>query len=167
MELSGEIESGQFFENVSGLQFASPLAIQQLRLPLPEDAVWWCNACDPASPAGLRLEGLTTGKEGIKIPERRSSTWLSLRGSQLVLVAKKNGQDMELGLSADDPSLATHLSLFHDLLARENTRQRSFLVERINGLPAASCPWTNVFLSNGFSRIWKGLELRRRVGAQE
>ncbi|HOG65814.1 MAG TPA: ATP-dependent helicase, partial [Spirochaetota bacterium] len=165
LELSGEIESGQFFEGIPGLQFASPLAIHQLRLPLPEDAVWWCNACDPVSPAGLRLDSLSPVEAGIRIPERRSSTWLSMRGSCLVMVAKKNGRDLELGLEPDDPSLATHLALFHDLLSRENTRQRSFLVERINGVPAASSPWADTFLSNGFSRTWKGLELRRRIGA--
>nr|HPH02055.1 helicase-related protein [Spirochaetota bacterium] len=162
MELSGEIESGQFFENVSGLQFASPLAIQQLRLPLPEDAVWWCNACDPVAPSSWRLDSWTTHRS--RLPERRSSTWLSFCGSALVVVAKKHGREVEISLPQDDPSIGAHLTLFHDLLARENTRQRSFLVERINGQAASVSPWRNVFVSCGFVHTYKGLELRRRVG---
>ena len=80
------------------------------------------------------------------------------------MVAKKHGREVEISLPQDDPSIGAHLTLFHDLLARENTRQRSFLVERINGQAASVSPWRNVFVSCGFVHTYKGLELRRRVG---
>jgi len=64
LELGGEALSGQFFEGVPGLQFCSPDALRLLKRPLPEDAVYWMNAADPASLCGIPLEGLRPALPG-------------------------------------------------------------------------------------------------------
>jgi ATP-dependent Lhr-like helicase len=55
MELSGEVLSGYFFEGITGLQFVSHEAFRMLQEALPQDAVFWINAADPASLCGLGM----------------------------------------------------------------------------------------------------------------
>ena len=57
MELSGEILVGHFFSGIPGPQFMSHRAFRQLPRGLPEDAVFWMCATDPASLYGLPLTG--------------------------------------------------------------------------------------------------------------
>jgi ATP-dependent Lhr-like helicase len=153
MELSGEILSGYFFEGISGVQFASHRGFRLLREGLPDSAVFWISAADPASVSGLGLpiDGL---------PPRLATSHLVYHGSRLVLVSKKGGKDLELRIVADHPSLQRYLGLFADHLTREAAPRTSIRVERINELPARASPYKQAFLDYGFVEEYKGLVLR-------
>lgn len=91
MELSGEIAGGRLLAGVPGLHFASH---DSLSRTLDDDAIWWCNATDPASLCGLDLlPGL---------PARTVTTWLVHHGAALVLVVSRSGGRVELR-GAPDP----------------------------------------------------------------
>jgi ATP-dependent Lhr-like helicase len=62
MELSGEVLSGPFYDNVRGLQFTTR---ENVTLLQNRDATpFWLNACDPSSICGLKCSNL-------KLPARR------------------------------------------------------------------------------------------------
>ena len=91
MELSGEVLAGQFFDGVPGLQFASPAAFRRLEEGLPDDAVVWMSAADPASPAGLGLDAL----QG-RYPARLPSNHLVFHGPRLVATSARHGAELEI-----------------------------------------------------------------------
>jgi ATP-dependent Lhr-like helicase len=140
MELSGEIVSGSFFEGVPGLQFATPATVRLLQRPLPDDAVYWLNADDPASLCGIDIPELKS-----MLPKRVSSTHLVFRGRELVLLSRRNGKDLEFRVPPDDPRMPEYLVLFHDLLGRAIRPTPSISVESINGTTPASSGYMEVF----------------------
>ncbi len=127
MELSGEILSGYFFEGISGPQFISHEAFRMLQEPLPQDAVFWINATDPASLCGLGLESLRG------FPPRVASTYLVYHGSRLVMISRRMGKGLDIFVEPDDARLADYFVLFKDLLAREFQPLQRIVVETING----------------------------------
>ncbi|TAL30363.1 MAG: DEAD/DEAH box helicase [Spirochaetes bacterium] len=156
MELSGEIVSGRFFEGVPGLQFASPEAVREIASGLPDDAVYWMSAADPASPCGLRLDALKGN-----LPPRLASTFLVFHGARLVLTARKNGSDCEIDAPPDSPAIPRYLGLFRALLSRDFNPVRTVLVTTINSLPSQESGYARAFIDYGFVRRSGGLELSR------
>ncbi len=157
MELSGEILSGYFFEGIPGPQFISPEAFRFLQEPLPEDAVYWLNAADPASLCGIRLEALTG-----TLPGRIPSTHLVYRGKQPVIISRRHGGALEFLTPPDDPRLPDYLALFKTLLAREFEPEKMILTETINGKPALESAYSGFLREFGFTRYHKGFELVRK-----
>ena len=158
MELSGEILSGQFFEGITGLQFISPAAFRELQEGLPEDAIFWMNAMDPASPSGLGLEELKQS-----VPARRPSNHLVYHGSQRVVTSQRSGGELEVAVPPDHPDLERYLGFLAVLLTRQFAPKRAITVETINGIPATDSPYAAV-LERHFqaSREPSGVKLRRR-----
>jgi len=146
MELGGEVLAGRFFENIEGLQFASHEAFRLLQRGLDKDAVYWINAIDPASLCGQQLLG--------DLPPRIASTWLVYQGEALILVARKNGADVEVRRDTLDPR---HLALFGELLRN----RRRITIETIDGKPAATSEHTEAFKKAGFYADHKHLTLER------
>ena len=157
MELSGEIISGHFFEGIPGLQFMSYEAFRFLSASLPEDAVYWMNACDPASLCGVQIEGLKT-----RLPSRTPTTCLVYRGASLVLVARRGGRALQFHTPPDDPRLTDYLAFFKTLLGREFNPIKIITVETINGEPALESPYAPALKTFGFTEYHKGLELVRK-----
>jgi ATP-dependent Lhr-like helicase len=157
MELSGELLSGYFFEGIPGAQFISPEAFRFLQEPLPEDAVYWLNAADPASLCGVRLEALKGG-----LPGRVPSTHLVCHGKRAVMISRRSGGALEFLTSPDDPRLPDYLALFKALLTREFSPEKRISVEAINGKPALESEYAGALREFGFARYHKGLELVRR-----
>jgi ATP-dependent Lhr-like helicase len=147
LELSGEAFTGHFFAGFEGLQFASREALRLLRGAWDENERFWMNACDPASPCGV-LEGM---------PPRVPSTWLIFRGSRLVLVARRNGREIECRETPDGKDLA----LFPSFLHRAVRPLPRVVVETIDGEQAASCAHTSTFCEVGFQRDMGTLTLER------
>jgi len=156
MELSGEIISGHFFEGVPGLQFMSYEAFRFLSSSLPDEAVYWMNACDPASLCGIQLEGLKR-----RLPSRTPTTCLVYRGATLVLAARQGGRALQLYAPPDDTGLTDYLAFFKTLLGREFNPVRIITVETINGEPALESPYAAALKAFGFTGYHKGLELVR------
>jgi ATP-dependent helicase Lhr and Lhr-like helicase len=157
MELSGELLAGNFFDGIAGLQFISPEAFRMLGSGLPRDAVFWMNAADPASLCGSALEGLPQ-----RLPARLASTHLVYRATELVLVSKRYGKELEFFVEPDDGRIAEYLGFFRVLLTRDFNPVKRITVEQINGRPAASSPYAAGLLAFGFQAAYQGLELWRQ-----
>jgi ATP-dependent Lhr-like helicase len=153
MELSGEVLSGHFFSDLPGPQFISHGAFGLLQRGLPGEGIFWLCAQDPASPCGLGLplEGL---------PARLPANHLVYHGSRLVLVAHRRGQELEVHVPPDDPSLPDCLRIFPEHLQRDYQPWRSVRVESINGEPARQSPYLEVLRAGGFEAEYRGLVLR-------
>ncbi|HSR13360.1 MAG TPA: DEAD/DEAH box helicase, partial [Thermodesulfobacteriota bacterium] len=136
MELSGEVLGGYFFEGIPGPQFISPQALQALRQGLPENAVYWMNAADPASLSGVPVDALRG-----KLPPRLPGTHLVFRGTRLVMVSKRNGKDLLFHVPPEDASLPEVLAPLRHLLTRHFQPIRRIAVETINGEPAPGSPY--------------------------
>ncbi|MGD0229431.1 MAG: DEAD/DEAH box helicase, partial [Syntrophorhabdales bacterium] len=157
MELSGEILSGHFFEDIPGIQFISHEAYRFLKEPLPDDRIYWINAADPASLCGIRLDSL----KGL-FPSRIPSTHLVYHGKRRVVVSRRNGSALNFHVPSDDPRIFDYLSFFKVLLAREFNPEKIITVETINGKPAPDSDYARPMKKFGFSGGYRGLELARR-----
>ena len=136
MELSGEVLAGHFFHGIPGPQFISHQAFRQLQRRLPESAVYWINAADPASLCGLQLDALRGS-----LPKRVPSTHLVYRGAGVVVTSLRHGRDLTFHLPPDDPDLVECLGVFRHLLTRTLQPIRQLVVERLNGDRAADSPY--------------------------
>lgn len=138
MELSGEILTGYFFSGIPGLQFISQRAFRLLQQKLPHKAIYWINAMDPASLCGVALDSLKS-----TLPKRLKSTHVVYKGTEVVLISKRNGKDLEFKISPRDPDLQHYLGPLHHLLLRSFLPMRSISVETINRDNAARSPFVD------------------------
>ncbi|MDR0494473.1 MAG: hypothetical protein LBG95_02445, partial [Treponema sp.] len=149
MELSGELCAGRFFAGINSLQFAAPSIVKELEkaeaLRGSSGGVYWMNAADPASPAGLEIEGLDP-----RIPARLSSNRLYFRGEQLAAVSGKNGREARIYIAPGDPDLAALVELYKIPRARKVSPESKIAVETINGADAAISEYAPVFKTAGF-----------------
>jgi len=136
MELSGEVLAGYFFHGVPGPQFISHEAYRLLQTNLPEEAIYWIEATDPASLCGLPLERL----KGM-LPRRVAGTHLVYRGRRLVAVSRGNGKRILFQVPEDDPDLQIYLYFLHHLLKRQFQPLRRITIETINGKAASDSPY--------------------------
>ncbi|MFH2063635.1 MAG: DEAD/DEAH box helicase [Pseudomonadota bacterium] len=157
MELSGEILSGQFFEDISGLQFISHEAFRLLQEKLPEDAVYWMSAVDPAS-----ICGMISNLPAMNLPPRRATTHLVFHGIKPVLVSKSSGRHLTFFVPPDDPHISRYLGCFTVFLTRGFHPARCITVETVNDEPVKDSPYADPLQAFGFTREYKGFELRRR-----
>ncbi|MBJ6801904.1 DEAD/DEAH box helicase [Geomonas propionica] len=157
MEMSGELIAGNFFAGIQGLQFVSREAYQLLEGGLPQDAVFWLNAADPASLCGSGLEGLRE-----TLPSRIPSTHLVYHGPRLALISRRYGKELEFRTDADDPDLESYLDLFKTLVGRDFNPLKRITVEQINGAPAKESPYAAPLRSFGFQESYTGLEYWRQ-----
>lgn len=158
MELSGEVLSGYFFRGVPGPQFASQSAYRRLSEGLPEDAIFWMSAADPASPCGLGLDDLRG-----RLPARLPSNHLVYHGARLVITSRRHGGELEIRVGPDHPHFDEYLGFLKVFLTRQFAPVKAIDVETINGEPAATGRYASR-LRELFqvSRVRSGLRLRRR-----
>jgi ATP-dependent Lhr-like helicase len=153
MELSGEVLSGYFFEGIPGPQFISHEAFRMLQEPLPQDAVFWVNAADPASLCGLGLSSLPG------LPSRVASTHLVYHGSRLVMISKRQGKGLEILARPDDSGLSGYFALFKDLLSREFNPVQKITIETVNEGPVLRSSYAEALKKFGFRSARTSLEL--------
>lgn len=157
MELSGEILSGHFFEGIPGIQFISHEAFRFLNEPMDEDSSYWLNAADPASLCGVRLVSLKS-----LLPSRLPSTHLVFRGSRPVIVSRRNGKELNISVTPDDPGMQGHFSFFKVMLGREFNPDKVISIETVNGKPVLESGYLGPLKEFGFRAGYKGLELEKR-----
>ncbi|MEM7351559.1 MAG: DEAD/DEAH box helicase [Acidobacteriota bacterium] len=136
MELSGEVLAGHFFAGVRGLQFASHTAFRALQRGLPQDAVYWLAAVDPASLAGVEVEGLKG-----TLPSRLPSNHLVYHGARLVVSSQRRGRELEVRCRPDHPRLRDYYAFLKVLMTRDVMPRSSIDIETINGEPAVGSPY--------------------------
>jgi ATP-dependent Lhr-like helicase len=155
MELSGEVLAGQFFESIRGLQFVRPEGLERLRLGFTTDAVYWMNACDPASLCGRGLSDLPWD-----LPSRIPSNYLVFRGAELVVVAGRRGRDLTIHTGPDDPRMDEYLGFFRALASRDFEPASWIAVESVNGKPTRDSEYADALVAFGFVRDYKAFHLR-------
>ena len=160
MELAGEIVAGHFFAGVSGLQFATPEAVRRLREELPERAVWWISAVDPASACGLDLAELKAA-----LPRRVASNHLAYVGRELRFLSRRSGRELEFRSAPGDPLNVELVAPLRVALTRAFEPLRAIEVETINGEAAARSPYLDAFAGFASTREGAALRLRRRYSS--
>jgi hypothetical protein len=159
MELAGELTAGRFFSGISSLQFASPAILRELeeaealagrgaenlqadRRGIP---LFQMNAADPASPAGLAVEGLDP-----RLPARSPRNRLYYRGADLIAVSKRNGKELGIFIPPEDPILGELAALVTEPRRRNVDPEKKLVIETINGTAAALSPYGPRFIEAGF-----------------
>lgn len=120
MELRGEIRRGYFVEGLSGMQYALPSAIEELRKTRSERLdreIVLINACDPANPygAGIELPGSLSGGRSMKIP-RTPSTYVAFSNGTPLIVFESFGTRIRSVGSGDPADVREALARFVGLL---------------------------------------------------
>jgi ATP-dependent Lhr-like helicase len=156
LELAGELVAGRFFEGIPSLQFAAPDIAAELEACDSGNPVYWMNACDPASPAGLSISAPDP-----RLPQRIPANRLCFIGARLAAAACRSGKELNLFLPPEDPALPEVLDGF--ALSPRGGASRRIIVENINGTAAAHSPYADVLKSTGFLAERKRLILWRPV----
>lgn len=136
MELSGEVVSGHFFAGISGPQYMNQASLRHFVEHNPEE-IFFINAMDPASPAGLGL-----GIHGDDLPRRIPSTYLVYEGEKLILTLAKRGRELTF-LVPPDAVKPEHLQVIDHLCYRSFEPVRSLKIEIINHEAATTSPYLN------------------------
>ncbi|WP_148257797.1 Lhr family helicase [Leadbettera azotonutricia] len=147
MELAGELTAGRFFAGINSLQFASPAIGQELEKAETLKDIYWMNAADPASPAGLAVSGIEAGGN---LPSRIASSRLCYRGSELLAVSNRGGKDIKICIPPDDPSLPEVLEFARISRTRAISPETKIIIEKINGKNAASGDYGALLKEMGF-----------------
>ena len=145
MELAGELVTGRFFSGINSLQFASPSIAAQLEQTQSVNGFYWMNASDPASPAGLDIEGLP-----YKLCARSAGNRLYFKRASLAAISEKSGKTMQINLKADDPDIHELIALFKIPRTRNVRPENKITIEKINGEEAAKCVYASCFKESGF-----------------
>jgi len=174
MELSGELVSGLFFHGIQGPQF---MGVEGFRLykslfrdaeadrggdsPRGPDATnsrpYALSAADPASLAGLGIEGLSA-----ELPPRSPQNALVYVSGKLALTARKNCAEIELAAGADAEAAFKALASWLDAKARSSGLSRAAVLS-IDGKPALSHERLGAAKAAGFSAGYRGLEYYPRA----
>ncbi|MDR2160369.1 MAG: DEAD/DEAH box helicase [Treponema sp.] len=133
MELAGELVTGRFFAGVNSLQFAPPRIISDLEEAEALGGIFWLNAADPASPAGLGAGGLDP-----RLPPRSAACHLCFRGSELAAVSSGGFRHVRIHVDPEDPELPDILSFLKVPRLRKVQPERKVCIETVNGEPAVS-----------------------------
>jgi ATP-dependent helicase Lhr and Lhr-like helicase len=143
MELSGEIIGGYFFEGIPGLQFASPLVLNELLLSEKENSLFMLNALDPASLCGITIESVKKN-----LPSRLPTTHLIYIGSKLILVSRSLGKRLEFRISEQENEILEALEQLKNLIFWGCVT--SIRVEEINGISVFDSPFLDYLKNVGF-----------------
>jgi len=152
LELSGELVTGRFFAGINSLQFASPSIAAELEQAEAFNGIYWMNASDPASPAGLDIKDLklTSGAEFASCCARSANNRIYFKGANLTAVSLKNGKELQIYMKADDPDIERLIALFKIPHTRNVQPLNKILVEKINGEAAANSGYAPAFEKQGF-----------------
>ncbi|MDR2607797.1 MAG: DEAD/DEAH box helicase [Treponema sp.] len=151
MELAGEIIAGRFVSGIDSLQFALPSIIREL--DEAQDAsfrdIYWMNAADPASPAGLKIN-FDDPAYRENLPSRLPLSRLCFRGNKIAAVSKRNGKELEIFTGPDDPDIIKILEFIKMPHTRSIHPEKKILIETINGQSAALSPYKAALKSMNF-----------------
>jgi len=158
MELKGEIRRGYFIEGLSGMQFALPAAVEELRKIRTERGraeIVLLNACDPANPYGGGFD-IPPGEKGgppIRAP-RAASAYIAFEGGRPFLLFESSGSRIR---SIGDPApetLRRGLELFIGLMKLPGPVRpfREIVVEYCDDVRPAESPLGAALGALGFVR---------------
>lgn len=158
MELRGEIRRGYFVEGLSGMQYALPAAVDELRRMRslrPEDFVTLLNSCDPANPFGAGANLPLPGGTG-PMPRfsRVAGTFIAFAVGTPILIIESYGSRLRtIGAPAPE-ALQTALGQFVGMLRlpAHNRPFREIVVEYCDDQRPADSALGPALRSLGFVR---------------
>jgi ATP-dependent Lhr-like helicase len=148
MELAGELREGRFFGGINSLQFAAPAIEKELEAAerfAGEGRIYWMNAADCASPAGLGVEGLDP-----RLPARTGGARICFRGTEAAAVSERSGRELRIFLSPGDADLPAVLAFLKTPRTRAVHAVRKITLETINGVSAATGAYAGILRELGF-----------------
>ncbi|MBT4494431.1 MAG: hypothetical protein HOC70_14410, partial [Gammaproteobacteria bacterium] len=158
MELSGEVVSGRFFEQIPGPQFMTPESLRHFQ-ENRDDLVFFINATDPISPSGLGL-----GIHGNDLPRRIPSNYLVYHGTRLVLTVGKRGRELVFHVDPGCEDLGQYLQILNHLSYRAFQPVKQLSIEKINDHHAADSPYLPVLETHfNIYRDYKSIILQREL----
>jgi ATP-dependent Lhr-like helicase len=155
LEMRGEVRRGYFVEGLSGMQFAKPEAVDQLRAPASQEGpIIILSATDPANVQTLPL---TAEKRDIFASVKGRGAWLATLDGTVILVAESRGKSMRVRPGISDADIARAAKSMADHLVRRSSRPRDLIVETIDDRPAATSAHYPAFASAGFRRTTRAI----------
>lgn len=154
-EWRGEVRRGFFVEGLSGAQYATPEAAEELSRHAPSPTPTLVAAADPANPygsSGLFDIPLVDGGKGRLL--RTFTNFVALSSGRPILIVEGLGRRLTIPGSASEAEIRPALRL---LTALAGPTRRTIKVETIDGLPALDAPAAPWLLEVGFVRDFPGL----------
>ena len=168
MEMRGDIRRGYFVEGLSGMQYALPGAIEELRrLHAQSDSSEppvLLNACDPANPYGpgveMHLQEETSSVRVARLP----GNYLAFHRGGPILLFENDGARIRTLMDADLAVVREAVKAFADMLRLPAPLRpfRELIVEYCNGVRPVESPLGEVLRSLGFIRD-KNQTLRKDI----
>jgi ATP-dependent Lhr-like helicase len=149
LELAGELMAGRFFAGINSLQFAQADIDRELDAAA-EAGIYWMNAADPASPAGLGP--LVRGIPGLeeRLPPRTAAARLCFRGPELIAVSGRKGREVKIFIPPDDADIPEALNFLAFRRSGATGPLKKILIESVNGKPAAQSEYAGALKALGF-----------------
>ena len=124
---------------IQGPQFVSQKAFRMFRQDTDEHAIYWMNATDPASLAGLQVDAIRG-----TYPKRLLGNYLIFRGRELVGRVGRSGKDVNLDVPVEDDRITSYFGPLKHLLCRDAQPVRTVTIEMINRQDAAASDYLDV-----------------------
>lgn len=165
LEDAGTTRRGYFVEGLGAAQFASPGAVDQLRLQARKlsdsaaEEVVVLSACDPANPYGASLPWPPSAADQTvgHRPGRKAGSLVVLHNGRLALYIERGGKTV-LGFSDD----AQELKSAFDTVAIDVRRRRigALTIQRYNGTPVGTSEAATQMEAAGFTLTPRGMRVR-------
>ncbi len=157
MELKGEIRRGYFIEGLSGMQYALPSAVEELRRvrtePLSETPPIIVNACDPANPYGTGIDLPNAMTQTLRIT-RIPGNYLVFQRGVPVLFLENHGTRIWTLAETGGAVIHTVLRSFAEMI-KLPVHMRPFkeiVIEQCDGVRTTQSPLEPILRSVGFYR---------------
>jgi ATP-dependent Lhr-like helicase len=175
MEETGRIRRGYFVAGLGAAQFAQTGAVdllRDLRDDRDEIVTVTLSATDPANPYGVLIPwSLRPGKDDPGSSSSRSGQATRTAGARVIIVTGRaaawigrGDRQLVVAIPDDEPERSRiGRAMGRELVAiaqRAPEGRRGWLIEDINGKPAADDPSSQYLLEAGFTATSMGLQLR-------
>lgn len=159
MELRGDIRRGYFVEGLSGMQFANPVAVEELRRlrseSTEESLPLLVNACDPANPygAGIALHERSRVQGQFCFARIPSNYLVFQRGTPILLVENYGTRLWTLAETTEE-IMRNALRIFMSAMQLPLPQRpvKSITIEHCDGIRPAQSPLEPTLRSLGFIR---------------
>ncbi len=159
MEMRGDIRRGYFVEGLSGMQFAVPAAMDELRHlrsdTSDESLPLLVNACDPANPygTGIDLRERNSARGQFRYARLPSNYLVFQRGTPILLVENYGTRLWTLAETAEE-IMRNALRIFLSAMQRPLPQRpfRTITIEHCDGIRPAGSPLEPALRSLGFTR---------------
>ncbi len=151
MEDAGRVRRGYFIEGLGGAQFATPGAVDRIRIESATGPVLLA-AADPANPYGATIPW---PEHSTSRPSRRAGAHVVIVEGNLALFSERGGRRV---LTFGDDSDAHEAAAMR--LAALAERRRRATIELIDGITADAHPLAATLIAGGFVSSYKGLDYR-------